>query len=75
VYTSPFWKVKPMTESCSTCRFFGPPGSVVDWKTMDNVAKAECHRYPPRVSEHERYPLVRAEEWCGEFEAKKGAKS
>lgn len=43
---------------------------------MVNEAKevGECHRYPPCVPPHlhtiQSYPMLQADEWCGEFMGK-----
>ena len=54
-------------DPCETCRW---------WKSDDNT-KGECHLQPPQVVRTEpygvaaRYPVLRAADWCGQWEKKK----
>jgi hypothetical protein len=52
-------------QSCTTCRF--------SHKTEDMPDKARhCRRNPPRANDdpddYAEFPLVYADDWCGEFQ-------
>ena len=50
---------------CKGCRF--------SQLWHDNVAYA-CHRFPPQLTRSGTWwPMVTAEEWCGEFQPKDSA--
>ncbi|MEM1105636.1 MAG: hypothetical protein AAGH87_04530 [Pseudomonadota bacterium] len=48
---------------CETCKYF-------------NVVETECRRYAPQPAKdraHGRWPAVAAEDWCGEYVARRAA--
>jgi hypothetical protein len=55
----------PSAQICSNCRYFCHP----------DKGSGTCHRYPPsyagdaspKESNHWRFPVVSAGNWCGEF--------
>jgi len=48
----------PKAEACATCRFWD--------RGFVNKTVGRCHRYPP--TGENRWPEVRAEDWCGEYQ-------
>lgn len=59
--------------NCSRCRYAGNP-SARSPSLPDTTGNVECHRYPPsgRVNV---FPLMRAADWCGEWERSASAPS
>jgi hypothetical protein len=49
---------------CKNCKYFKPYSAEDD--------RGECRKHAPIISVHglSRWPLVREEEWCGDFEKK-----
>lgn len=54
-----------MEERCENCRYA---------KLLGHIERLICRRYPPSIRvegrSHDSYyfPIVNADEWCGEFE-------
>jgi len=68
-------KMDDITESsgggfCRYCRFFSPEPP----RAGEKVKFGRCHRYAPGpctdMSRHGYWPLVRIDDWCGEFRDK-----
>ena len=55
-----------MADQCSGCRFF---------QKRERWESGYCRRYPPTVmsggegDDYERNPMVKSDDWCGEFQA------
>jgi len=52
----------PPPNLCPTCRYYMAP--------VGGASAGTCHRYPPAgpASPATRWPLVEADEWCGEYQ-------
>jgi hypothetical protein len=52
-------------QSCTTCRFSHKP------KDMPDLAR-HCRRHPPEANDDPddfaEFPMVHADDWCGEFQ-------
>lgn len=48
-----------MNRSCQTCRYQEPAAHA-------GLDMMWCRRFPPAPGSHGGWPLVRADEWCGE---------
>jgi hypothetical protein len=58
-----------MTESCENCRFSADVN--IDTKETHGVRTLACRRHPPTGGVYFAvFPLVRLEDWCGEYQRK-----
>ncbi len=59
-------------QSCGLCRFWVPIWKLESGREKKRSTQGACHRHAPHSSALTlSWPTTKADEWCGEFEARK----
>ena len=60
-------------ETCGTCRFWDPIWKLQSEDGDKKSKRGGCHRHAPHSSAlTQSWPMTLADEWCGDFEPRKG---